>query len=405
MSDIFVSYRTDDETGVAILLDEKLCERFGPERVFRDNRSIGLGRDFRPELWGHLAKSTVFLVVAGPSWLARDEQGRRRIDDPDDFVRREIGWALKIGLRVVPVLVGDTPQLRADQLPDDIAELAHRQYRRLSSRGMQREIPLLIDDLAAILDAEAATLPPRPRPTDPGAEAPRRGTVAVLRPDSLDPAAAAAHVSALRDAIDLAADDANIPGVETAERPFGLTMFVPMAVAPIRVISGFLMSLEAALTAGRAPDGGPLRVTAAVGHGTVGPGHADLRDQLALLLGQPEVAAVRRRATRAGLVLVVSDEFYDGVVRAHPEAADPATYLPVPGPDGEHRSWVHVPGYPSPPGIRTAPQGGIPAPTPGSGVSFVNYGPVNGPQVGRDLHVHGDWVNRDKYVNGEAERR
>src|SRR4051794_10239531 len=48
MNHIFVNYRTGDETYAALLLDEKLCERFGRRNVFRDNRSIGLGLDFKP---------------------------------------------------------------------------------------------------------------------------------------------------------------------------------------------------------------------------------------------------------------------------------------------------------------------------------------------------------------------
>src|SRR5690348_14726057 len=144
VGDIFVNYRSDDEPGVAVLLDEKLCERFGRDRVFRDNRSIGLGVDFRPQLWGRLAKSSVLIVVCGARWLAADEHGRRRLDDPDDFVRREIEWALTMGIAVVPVLVGDVPDLRVSDLPSGLADLAHRQRWRLRTRGMHRDIPQLI---------------------------------------------------------------------------------------------------------------------------------------------------------------------------------------------------------------------------------------------------------------------
>ena len=45
---------------------------------------------------------------SGPGWLtAADANGKRRIDDPRDAVRKEVASALKSGTRVIPVLVGD----------------------------------------------------------------------------------------------------------------------------------------------------------------------------------------------------------------------------------------------------------------------------------------------------------
>ena len=377
MGDIFVNYRSDDEPGVAVLLDEKLCERFGQDRVFRDNRSIGLGSDFRPQLWGSLAKSSVLIVVCGPRWLAVDKHGRRRVDNPDDFVRREIGWALTIGIAVVPVLVGDVPDLRASDLPSDIADLAHRQRWRLRTRGLQRDIPPLIDEIASIV-SEKATPP---------------GTVMLLRLAGQE-----MDLAALHEAVTLAASDAGLPAVEITRRAFGLTAKFPSTVPPIRVVSGFLSSLEIALSARRTSAGAPLRALVAVQRATSG--GTDPRDQLARLLTPPAVTAVRSRATGAGLVLVVPDDFYDGVVRAHPESADPATYLPIPADDTAQRSWVHVPGYPSPPGLQPVPKAKPepPAPSPGSGVSFNNYGSFRGNQVA------GDYVKGDMHVHGRDVR-
>jgi hypothetical protein len=42
------------------------------------------------------------------NWLtSKDYQGDRRLDNPEDFVRMEIGTALSRNIRVIPVLVGD----------------------------------------------------------------------------------------------------------------------------------------------------------------------------------------------------------------------------------------------------------------------------------------------------------
>jgi hypothetical protein len=371
VGDIFVNYRSDDEPGVAVLLDEKLCERFGRDRVFRDNRSIGLGGDFRPQLWGRLAKSSVLIVVCGARWLATDEHGRRRVDDPDDFVRREIEWALTMGIAVVPVLVGDVPDLKVSDLPSGIADLAHRQRWRLRTRGMQRDIPQLIDEIASIVFEKSVP-----------------GTVMVLQP-----AGPEADLAGLSEAVTMAASDAGLPAVEITRRVFGLIAEFPSTVEPIRVVSGFLSSMELALSMRSGSDGAPLRVLAGVQSATTRA--ADPRDHLTRLLAQPAVTAVRRRATRAGLVLVVPDDFYDAQVRTHPESADPATYLPVPSDDGVPRSWVHVPGYSSPPGLPLAPRP-KPAPPPpaGGGVSFNTYDSVIENQIA------GDYVRGDKHPHG-----
>ena len=371
VGDIFVNYRSEDDPAVAVLLDEKLCERFGRDRVFRDNRSIGLGVDFRPELWGRLAKSSVLIVVCGPRWLAADEQGRRRVDNPDDFVRREIQWALTMGIPVVPVLVGDVPDLRASDLPDDIAALAHRQRWRLRTRGMQHDIPPLIDEIASIVSDGAAP-----------------GSVMMLRPDGHE-----VDLAELSEAVTLAASDAGLPGVGITRRVFGLIAEFPATVAPIRVVSGFLSSLELALSVRRTSGGAPLR--ALVGVQCTTSRNPDPRDQLTRILAQPAVAAVRRRASGAGLVLVVPDDFYDAHVRAHPESADPATYLPVPSDEGAQRSWVHVPGYSSPPGLPLAAKPKpAPPPHPAGGV-FNNYDSSIGNQI------YGDYVQGGKQVHGQ----
>jgi len=44
-------------------------------------------------------------VPIGRQWATlADEEGRRRLDDPDDYVRFEVQAALERGVRVIPVL-------------------------------------------------------------------------------------------------------------------------------------------------------------------------------------------------------------------------------------------------------------------------------------------------------------
>ena len=64
------------------------------------------------------------MATVGPDWLDAEKDGHRRLDDPDDWVRREIAAAMGMGrVRVIPVLVGDAELPAADELPDELRDL------------------------------------------------------------------------------------------------------------------------------------------------------------------------------------------------------------------------------------------------------------------------------------------
>jgi len=74
-----------------------------------------------------VAACDVFLAVIGPNWLdAKDDSGRRRFDNPDDFVTIEIAAALARNIRVIPVLVDGARTPKADKLPDSVKPLVRR---------------------------------------------------------------------------------------------------------------------------------------------------------------------------------------------------------------------------------------------------------------------------------------
>jgi hypothetical protein len=153
---IWISYRKSDDPFAAVALDERLCQSFGRERVFRDSRSIPLGVDFEPELWGTLARSAVLVVMIGRRWLDIASDGNRYVDSPDDFVRREIAFAARIGVRIVPVLVGDVTLPVAEELPADIQLLATRQYLRLHVRNFEYDIRRLVEEFSDMLGVPTA---------------------------------------------------------------------------------------------------------------------------------------------------------------------------------------------------------------------------------------------------------
>jgi hypothetical protein len=148
MRAIFISYRREDAEGQAGRLFDDLVMQFGEDSVFMDVAGIEPGRDFRRAIEDHVASCGVLLAVLGTNWLdGKDESGRRRLDDPMDFVRLETASALKRDIPVIPVLVRGASMPRAEQLPPDIAELAYRNAVELSHARWDSDVQVLVNAL------------------------------------------------------------------------------------------------------------------------------------------------------------------------------------------------------------------------------------------------------------------
>lgn len=142
---VFINFRSADSQMAAALIDRELTDWFGSDVVFLDSRSIPVGVDFEQELLGRLRACSVLLVVVGPRWLSVcNKAGGRRIDDPRDWIRREIVAAFAAGLRVVPVLVDGGRLPSREELPEDIAELAVRQYISVRRRYARADLRVLV---------------------------------------------------------------------------------------------------------------------------------------------------------------------------------------------------------------------------------------------------------------------
>lgn len=144
----FLNYRTGDGDGTVLLLHDELSRRFGERRVFRDTNSIQPGSDYRPALMDGVRTSGVVLAVIGRNWeRATGRDGNRLLDDPEDWVRKEILLAWENGVDVIPVLVGTRQRLQLDDLPEALAELAFTQYLHLPHGAGESEVRALIDRL------------------------------------------------------------------------------------------------------------------------------------------------------------------------------------------------------------------------------------------------------------------
>jgi WD40 repeat protein len=149
---IFISYRRGDGGGSAGRLYDRLEQEFGRERVFFDVDTIAPGQDFVQVLEDKVDTCDVLLAVIGRSWLeARDENGQRRLDSPDDFVRIEVAHALSGSKRVIPVLVDAAQIPSGESLPDDLKALTRRNAVRVSHESFKADCDRLTRALQAAL--------------------------------------------------------------------------------------------------------------------------------------------------------------------------------------------------------------------------------------------------------------
>ncbi|MGW7532205.1 toll/interleukin-1 receptor domain-containing protein [Amycolatopsis sp. NPDC054798] len=164
MNQIFLNYRTADERFGVALLDHELSRAFGPEAVFFASKSIELGSEWEQYLFDAVKASEALLVVIGRNWLdAANADGDRLLDDPQDFVRREITTAFELGKRVIPVLL-ETPRIPREELPAPLRQLADVQDIRIQFRNavpdidrLAKKLEQLIPGLRRISPAETGT--------------------------------------------------------------------------------------------------------------------------------------------------------------------------------------------------------------------------------------------------------
>jgi hypothetical protein len=149
---IFISYRRNDTAWTAGWLFDRLAGQYGEGQVFKDVDSIELGDDFVEVITTAVGSCDVLLALIGQGWLTiTDEEGRRRLDNPEDFVRLEIEAALTRNVRVIPILIEGARMPRADQLPASLAKMVRRQALKLSPDRFKSDTGQLLRALDKIL--------------------------------------------------------------------------------------------------------------------------------------------------------------------------------------------------------------------------------------------------------------
>src|SRR5688572_25801889 len=145
---VFISYRRSDSAGYAGRLYDYLKNYFGEERIFFDVDTIKPGIDFEQKIKTELDNSDVVLALIGNQWLdIKDTTGNRRLDDPRDYVRLELGIALAKDMTVIPVLLQGAPIPSGDELPESLYELSRRNAIKLSDEHWSSDLRILTANL------------------------------------------------------------------------------------------------------------------------------------------------------------------------------------------------------------------------------------------------------------------
>ena len=119
-----------------------------------DVTGIHPGRDFRKAIDDAVGSCDLLIVMIGKKWLeSTDDRGRRRLDDPEDFVRMETAVALRRGIPVIPVLVQGTVMPRSDQLPGELDALVWRSAFEVRHARWEIDVAELLKALKKVVKA------------------------------------------------------------------------------------------------------------------------------------------------------------------------------------------------------------------------------------------------------------
>jgi hypothetical protein len=180
---IFLSYRREDAAAYARLLKTEFSEHIPNVRVFMDLDSIRAGRDFAEVIQEALDSSAVLVVLIGRQWTTlTDEEGQRKLDNPDDWVRFEVKTAFERGVGVLPVLVDGAKPPRQQQLPSELYHLARLNAFELGLSRYQYDADRLVDLIREMLAEASGTMMAHQSAPEESADGQSDGNVSSYEP-------------------------------------------------------------------------------------------------------------------------------------------------------------------------------------------------------------------------------
>jgi hypothetical protein len=160
---VFITYRREETAAQAGRLYDAMAVRYGERNVFMDVE-MAPGVDFVERITESVAACQVLIVVMGPRWaMLEDEQGKRRLDDPEDFVRLEVETALRRPeVTPIPVLVAGARMPSREELPEELRAITRRNALELSDQRWRQDVGRLVSTLDDLLGRRPLAASPPP---------------------------------------------------------------------------------------------------------------------------------------------------------------------------------------------------------------------------------------------------
>jgi hypothetical protein len=127
---------------------DRLIDAYDEDAIFRDLESIPLGQNFSDVLKEATTTCEVMLVVIGPQWAnITDDQGNKRLFEPNDYTRLEVEAGLaNQKILVIPVLVMGARMPGVEEIPKSLVDL------RLRNAINVRNDPDFTPDMQRLID-------------------------------------------------------------------------------------------------------------------------------------------------------------------------------------------------------------------------------------------------------------
>src|SRR5262249_8397207 len=122
-----------------------------------DVDAIDPGEDFTQVVERSVGSCDVLLALIGRTWMSTvDDDGHRRLEKPDDWVRVEIETALvRPDQRVIPTLVQGAKMRTSGDLPQELRPLSHRNAFEIRDSRWRADVQRLIEDLEELAHQRA----------------------------------------------------------------------------------------------------------------------------------------------------------------------------------------------------------------------------------------------------------
>lgn len=144
IKDVFVSYRRAGARAHTYRFVDELKRQIGSKRVFLDVKSIDPGVKYIDVI----NSARIVLVIIGPKWMELcDDEGKRKLEDPEDVLMAEIETALNSGNVVIPVLVDGATMPSSKHLPEEIRELSEWNAFALADSHWDYDVEKLISKI------------------------------------------------------------------------------------------------------------------------------------------------------------------------------------------------------------------------------------------------------------------